>query len=101
MAPGVGAAPAPPDPIGYTSFGGTPIPAPAAAGGGGAGAGPGSGPPPTPLHVATYFPETLIMFWFCQLLLALHHLHSRKIMHRGGWGAWAEGWDGGDRVSES
>ncbi|EFJ41490.1 hypothetical protein VOLCADRAFT_68198, partial [Volvox carteri f. nagariensis] len=31
---------------------------------------------------ASYFPEDLVMFWFVQLLLALHHLHGRKIMHR-------------------
>ena len=29
-----------------------------------------------------YFPEDQIMRWFVQLLLALHHLHSLKILHR-------------------
>lgn len=36
------------------------------------------------LQRASYFPEDLVMLWFVQLLLALHHLHGRKIMHRGG-----------------
>ncbi|GLC65280.1 hypothetical protein PLESTF_000271800 [Pleodorina starrii] len=34
------------------------------------------------LQRASYFPEDVVMFWFVQLLLALHHLHGRKIMHR-------------------
>ena len=31
-----------------------------------------------------HFPEEVIMSWFCQLLLALHHLHNRHILHRHG-----------------
>ncbi|GIL82931.1 hypothetical protein Vretifemale_11833, partial [Volvox reticuliferus] len=34
------------------------------------------------LQRASYFPEDVVMLWFVQLLLALHHLHGRKIMHR-------------------
>ncbi len=29
-----------------------------------------------------HFPEEVVMGWFVQLLLALHHLHSRHIIHR-------------------
>ena len=29
-----------------------------------------------------HFPEEVVMGWFCQLLLALHHLHCRHIIHR-------------------
>lgn len=28
------------------------------------------------------FPEDMVMCWFVQLLLALHHLHARRILHR-------------------
>ncbi|GAX77106.1 hypothetical protein CEUSTIGMA_g4552.t1 [Chlamydomonas eustigma] len=29
-----------------------------------------------------HFPEEVVMSWFCQLLLALHHLHTQHIIHR-------------------
>ena len=32
--------------------------------------------------VVEVFTEWQIMQWFCQILAALHHLHSRRIMHR-------------------
>jgi non-specific serine/threonine protein kinase/NIMA (never in mitosis gene a)-related kinase len=29
-----------------------------------------------------YFPEEQIMDWFAQVVLALHYLHERRILHR-------------------
>ncbi|KXZ54767.1 hypothetical protein GPECTOR_4g837 [Gonium pectorale] len=45
---------------------------------------PGGGPSggDSALPRSSYFSEDLVMFWFVQLLLALNHLHGRKIMHR-------------------
>jgi len=30
----------------------------------------------------SHFTEDVVMCWFVQLLMALHHLHSRHIIHR-------------------
>ena len=40
------------------------------------------GPARLQLDDEALFPEDLVMSWFCQLLLALHHLHSMHIIHR-------------------
>lgn len=40
------------------------------------------GPGKLELDDEALFPEDLVMSWFCQLLLALHHLHSKHIIHR-------------------
>lgn len=30
----------------------------------------------------TFFPETKIIDWFCQICLAVKHIHSKKVLHR-------------------
>lgn len=35
-----------------------------------------------PVPLAAYFPEEQVMEWFVQMLSALNHLHSHRILHR-------------------